>query len=298
MEVLRTPAEARRLTRALRAGPDSAEQHTVGIVLTMGALHEGHLSLVRLSQETCDATVASIFVNPTQFGPQEDLARYPRTFQRDCRLLEDEGVTAVFAPEAGRMYPEGFSSYIDPPAVAKSLEGVCRPGHFRGVTTIVMKLLHCLPGTHAFFGRKDYQQLKVIEAMVTDFDVGIEIVAGETIREADGLALSSRNRFLSDEQRGRALLLSKSLDKVARLVAAGERSVEALETSMRQTLSGPAGAKSSPPSGVDKIDYAVLVDAQTLAPIAELDSPAVALVAARIGNTRLIDNRQVQAIGG
>jgi pantoate--beta-alanine ligase len=157
-----------------------------------------------------------------------------------------------------------------------------------------MKLFQCLPATHAFFGSKDYQQLKVIEAMVRDLNVGIEIVAGETIRESDGLAQSSRNQFLSDEQRQRALLLSKSLEVVTQLVATGERKIEVLESSMRQTLLGTGGSNSGQNNGVDKIDYAVVVDAQTLAPISELDRPAVALIAALVGNTRLIDNRQVR----
>ena len=293
MEVLRTPEEARRFTQSLRAGPP-ADPRTVGLVPTMGALHEGHLSLLRLSKQACDATLASIFVNPTQFGPREDLDKYPRTFERDCQLLEAEGVAAVFVPTTETVYPEGFSTYVEPPEVAKSLEGVCRPGHFRGVTTIVMKLFQCLPATHAFFGSKDYQQLKVIEAMVRDFNVGIEIVAGETIREPDGLALSSRNRFLNDQQRRRALLLSQSLDVVAQLAAEGEHSIDVLQGAMRQTLLGSGRSDSAPTKGVDKIDYAVVVDAETFAPITELNRPAVALIAARVGSTRLIDNRLVR----
>lgn len=293
MEVLRTPEEARRFTHSLRAGPP-ADPRTVGLVPTMGALHEGHLSLLRLSNQACDATLATIFVNPNQFGPKEDLEKYPRTFERDCQLLEAEGVAAVFVPATETMYPDGFSTYVEPPEVAKSLEGVCRPGHFRGVTTVVMKLFQCLPATHAFFGSKDYQQLKVIEAMVRDFNVGIEIIAGQTIREPDGLALSSRNRFLNEEQRRRALLLSQSLDVVTQLAAAGEHSIEVLEGALRRTLLGSGHSDSAPMKGVDKIDYAVVVDAETFAPISELDRPAVALIAARVGSTRLIDNRLVR----
>lgn len=298
MEVLRTPEEARRFTLSLRAGPRDTASGTVGVVPTMGALHEGHLSLVRLSKQTCDATLVSIFVNPTQFGPKEDLDKYPRTFERDCQLLDAEGVAAVFVPSNASMYPDGFSTFVEPPEVAKSLEGICRPGHFRGVSTIVMKLFQCLPATHAFFGRKDYQQLKVIDAMVRDLNVGIEIIAGETIRESDGLAQSSRNQFLSDEQRGRALLLSKSLQAATGLVEGGERRIEVLEYALRQTLLGSGGKNSSHTKGVDKIDYAVVVDAQTLAPISELDRSAVALIAAFVGNTRLIDNRELQVNGG
>lgn len=289
MEILRTPEEARRYTWLLRGTASGGATKTVGLVPTMGALHEGHLSLVRLSNQSCDHTLASIFVNPTQFAPHEDLNKYPRTLERDCELLKTEGVSAVFVPSARTMYPEGYSTFIEPPEVAKSLEGVCRPDHFRGVATVVMKLLQCLPTTHAVFGTKDYQQLKVIESMVRDLNVGIEILAGETIRESDGLALSSRNQYLSQEQRQRALLLSRSLGVVADLAAAGEANIELLQNRMRETLLGA----SDQAKGVDQIDYAVVVDANTLSPLSRLDRPAVALVAARVGQTRLIDNRRI-----
>jgi pantoate--beta-alanine ligase len=288
MEVIHAPHEASRFTWALREG-----NRTVGIVPTMGAIHEGHLSLVRLSRQTCDATVATIFVNPTQFGPSEDLDEYPRTIRRDCELLQREDVAAVFVPNNESMYPRGFSTYVEPPDVGKSLEGVCRPGHFRGVTTIVMKLFQSMPATHAFFGKKDYQQLKVIEAMTRDLDIGIQIIAGETVRESDGLALSSRNRYLSAEQRPQAVLLSRSLEAVNGAIAAGERKIEVLESVMRQMLMGTSDAPSANSHRVDKIDYAVVVDAATMSQIAQLDRPAVALIAAYVGDTRLIDNREV-----
>ena len=281
MEILETPDEARRYVwQARRDG------RTVGLVPTMGALHEGHLSLVRLSRRRCDETLVSIFVNPTQFGPDEDLARYPRTLEQDCRLLASEGVSAVFTPSAEVMYPPGFSTYVDPPEVADPWEGVCRPDHFRGVSTVVLKLFHVLPATHAYFGQKDYQQLQVIRAMVRDLDVGIEIVAGETVREPDGLAMSSRNRYLDHEQRQRALRLSQALGQVRQAVEQGERDVAVLQRDLHRHLSTPG----EPPGGVDSIDYAVIADAEMLSPLATLDRPAVALVAAFVGGTRLIDN--------
>jgi pantoate--beta-alanine ligase len=285
MEILSTPAEARRFVLALRAA-----HKTVGMVPTMGALHQGHLSLVQSSNQVCDATVASIFVNPTQFAAGEDLDKYPRTLQQDCELLSAENVVGVFVPDNHSMYPDGFSTYVDPPEVSRPLEGVCRPGHFRGVTTVVLKLFQAMPTTHAFFGKKDYQQLKVIQAMVRDLDVGIEIVACETLREPDGLALSSRNRYLNPEQRQRALLLSRALAKVEQMMDSGVDNVDQLQLAMRQTLLGEAGQP-----GVDKIDYAVVADATTLAPMSVVKRPAVALIAAFVGTTRLIDNRELPA---
>ena len=258
---------------------------TVGLVPTMGALHAGHLSLAKLSQQHCDETVVTIFVNPTQFAPSDDLEKYPRTLDEDCEALASVGVKAVFVPSPDTMYPDGFSSFVDPPEVSRSLEGVCRPGHFRGVTTVVAKLFNILPTTHAFFGRKDYQQLKVIEAMVRDLDIGVKVIAGETIRETDGLAMSSRNRYLSDTDRSRSLLLSAALDKAKAMVASENRGVTEIQDAMRQILVGD-----SKTAGVDKIDYAVVVNGDTLSQIDEASGNAVALIAAFVGDTRLIDN--------
>jgi pantoate--beta-alanine ligase len=292
MEVIRTPDEARQLTVNLRQSG-----RTVGIVPTMGALHQGHLSLVQRSRQQCDATLATIFVNPTQFGPGEDLDKYPRTLDDDCAMLSHAGVTAVFVPESVSMYPGGFSTYIEPPEVARPFEGICRPGHFRGVATIVLKLFHAIPATHAYFGKKDYQQWKVIEAMARDLDVGITIVGVETMRDPDGLAMSSRNRYLSPAERRRGLRLSAALCAMSAAVAAGERSVETLEGSMRRQLLGVGQSEAEQTSddnaGVDRIDYAAIADAQTLSPISVLDRPAVALIAAYVGSTRLIDNREI-----
>lgn len=259
---------------------------SVGLVPTMGALHEGHLSLVGQSVDRCDDTIATIFVNPTQFAPGEDLDKYPRTLDADCKSLARAGAAAVFLPTEKMMYPDGFSTMVGVPEVAKPLEGTFRSTHFQGVTTIVLKLFHLLPASHAFFGRKDFQQLRVIEAMVRDLNVPIEILAGDTIREPDGLALSSRNRYLSPEERKSALLLSKALDRVSELVDSGEKNIERLETELRRVLLG-----NQDQIGVGKIDYATIVHSKTLSRFAVLQSPAVALIAAYVGQTRLIDNR-------
>ena len=285
MEVIHSPDVARDFVWSLRR-----EGKTLGLVPTMGALHEGHLSLVRISRSQCDATIATIFVNPTQFAPNEDLDKYPRTLEQDCQLLRAEGVSAVFVPSKEVMYPDGFSTMVEPPAIARTLEGVFRPEHFRGVATVVLKLFQCVPCDCAVFGRKDYQQWKVVEAMVRDLNVGIEIIAGEIIREEDGLAMSSRNRYLSQPDRVRALMISKALQEAREAVSGGQLDAPALQQQMRQTLMGITASGQKTGQGVDKVDYAVIVDAETLVPIMELDRPAVALIAAHVGSTRLIDN--------
>ncbi len=281
MQVFHSPHDARQFVSRHRASG-----RTVGLVPTMGALHEGHLSLARCSQQACDMTVATIFVNPTQFGAHEDLDRYPRTLEQDCQALAAENVAAVFVPDNDTIYPDGFSTYVQPPEIAKPLEGVCRPGHFRGVTTIVLKLFQILPASHAFFGQKDYQQWKVIEAMTRDLNVPIQITACPTVREQDGLALSSRNRYLSKEDRQRGLLLYQALRRTQQLAAAGTIDINELEMEMRKVLT----AIGQQHAGVDKIDYATVVNAETLAPIDKLDGKAVGLIAAHLGSTRLIDN--------
>lgn len=261
---------------------------TVGLVPTMGALHEGHYSLVRQSRERCSATIASIFVNPTQFAPHEDLARYPRTLEADQAGLSANGADALFVPEVDTIYPQGFSTYVQPPRVSAAWEGSCRPEHFRGVCTVVLKLFQMIPATHAFFGQKDFQQLCTIRNMVRDLNVPIEIVACPIVRDPDGLAMSSRNRYLSTEQRGRALAISRSLQIVVAEVNRGERDVSRLEQLLRMALlQGP----------VDSIDYAVIVDPVELEPLTRLSSTAVILVAVRMGNTRLIDNCLLELSG-
>jgi pantoate--beta-alanine ligase len=257
------------------------EDFKVGLVPTMGALHDGHLSLVKRAADECDKTAASIFVNPTQFGPNEDLDRYPRTLDADLEALQTAGVDLVFVPKPETLYPSGFSTYVLPPANSLPLEGAFRPGHFRGVTTVVLKLFQILPAHVAYFGQKDYQQLAVIRTMVQDLNLAIRVVGCPTVRESDGLAMSSRNRYLSASERRRALCISKALDTVEALVVGGEREVARLEAEMTQVLLAQT----------DSVDYAVVVDSDSLAPIQELATEAVALIAAHVGKTRLIDNR-------
>lgn len=262
------------------------QNERIGFVPTMGALHAGHFSLVQRSREECDVTAVSIFVNPTQFGPQEDFGRYPRTLEDDLRGLRECGTDLVFLPTAQQLYPAGFSTYVDPPQEAQPLEGVFRPGHMRGVTTIVLKLFQIVPAHVAYFGQKDFQQLTVIRRMVEDLNVPIRIEGCETVREADGLALSSRNRYLSHEQRQAALSLWKTLVSVKEQVARGQLEVSALESDMQATLSA---------HGAQRIDYAAIVDRDTLQPVERVDRPCVALIAAHVGNTRLIDNALIDA---
>lgn len=294
MEVFDSPDASRAFVSALRS-----QGRTVGFVPTMGALHEGHLSLVE-SALSCDAAVASIFVNPTQFGPNEDLDKYPRTLTADLEKLQSAGVSAVFVPTKEQMYPDGFSTSVEPPRISETLEGTCRPGHFRGVVTVVLKLLNALPVSHAYFGKKDYQQWRVIEAMARDLNLGTKIIGCETVREADGLALSSRNRYLTDEGRARALLLSETLQSVETAYQAGETQTAILQANMQRMLLGgnadstaAANANTSSPHRLDALQYANIVSAQDLTPLSSIDRPAVALIAGMIGTTRLIDNREL-----
>ncbi|MEM7453812.1 MAG: pantoate--beta-alanine ligase [Planctomycetota bacterium] len=258
-----------------------AAGRTIGLVPTMGALHEGHLSLVKRSLEETDRTVVTIFVNPTQFGEGEDLEKYPRTLESDLELLSQLGVESVFVPTDEEMYPAGFSTAIKPPEICGVLEGEFRPGHFDGVATVVLKLLNVSLADKAFFGQKDYQQSLAVRHMVRDLNVPSEIVVCPIIREADGLALSSRNRYLSDEQRGCALSLSRTLQEARDQILAGDRDIHALMSEMRQSLID---------GGVDSIDYAVIANPDTLVVEEQVNLPAVALIAAHVGNTRLIDN--------
>lgn len=281
MQILKTVEQARGFVRKLRQNGA-----TVGLVPTMGALHEGHLSLVRMGTSQCDHTIATIFVNPTQFAAGEDLGKYPRTLQADLDGLRSVNAAAVYVPDADQIYPPGFSTAVQPPQVSRTLEGEFRPTHFQGVATVVLKLFNILPATHAFFGQKDYQQLRVIQDMVRDLDVEIEVVACPIIRDPDGMAMSSRNRYLSEAERSRGLRLSQALAAAQDLFQGGERSVKTLENVLHESL-----LADGPENGVDSIDYATVVDATTLAPIERIDNDAVALIAARVGQTRLIDNR-------
>jgi len=275
-------------TRAALNDHRSSHSGPVVLVPTMGALHQGHAALIRQGRELAGdegTLVVSIFVNPTQFAAGEDLDQYPRTLEQDCDALDRAGADAVFLPDSETMYPPGFSTYVQPPQVGLPLEGEFRPTHFRGVATVVLKLFHLLPATHAFFGRKDYQQYRVIDTMVRDLNVPIRVVPCEIVRQSDGLALSSRNRYLSDDQRRRALRLSQALQAARRCVGDGVRDPNVVESEMRKILAGDANVRR-----VDRIDYAVIADPQTLQPVDVIDRPVQALIAAHVGQTRLIDN--------
>ena len=254
----------------------------VGLVPTMGALHEGHLSLVNMSSEQCDTTIVSIFVNPTQFGPNEDFARYPRTLDNDLRLLESHGAPAVFVPDAAEMYPAGFDTSVHIGGVSLPFEGAVRPGHFGGMATVVLKLFLASQADVAFFGQKDYQQLCVIKKMVADLNVPIDIVMGATIREPDGLAMSSRNRYLSEEERRRAVVLSQSLFAAQKMIVQDNiRSAETIRQMIRENIQQAGGMM---------IDYIAVADPVTLQELATIETGAVLLLAVRLGATRLIDN--------
>ncbi len=276
MKRMKRIAQVRAFTARARLGG-----RCVGLVPTMGALHEGHLQLVRYAQRECDSLVVSVFVNPTQFGPEEDFPIYPRTLEQDCRMLEEIGVEAVFAPEASEVYPARFDTWVVPGALAERLEGAKRPGHFRGVATIVLKLLNMVGPQAVYFGQKDYQQMLLIRRMVRDLDLDIEVVSCPTVREPDGVAMSSRNAYLEGEDRPAAQVLYRSLRRAEVLVAAGERRGPALENEIRTVIQAEPRAH---------FEYAEVVHPETLDPVDEIDSEAVALVAARIGPARLIDN--------
>lgn len=262
----------------------------IGLVPTMGFLHEGHLSLVRAAQERADHVVVSIFVNPTQFGPNEDLDSYPRALEQDLKLLEDAGVAAAFTPSVPEMYGEGGKTFVEVPELGGILQGALRPGHFRGVSTVVTKLFHIVQPDIAVFGEKDYQQLAVIRQMVRDLDFPIEIVGYPTVREEDGLAMSSRNVRLTPGDRKIAPVLSRSLDLAEQAVAKGAPTaitVEDLEKTIRDCLeTAPAG----------KIEAIDLLDARSLQPVSgPLEKPVVALLAVRFGDVLLIDQRVIAA---
>ncbi len=252
----------------------------VGFVPTMGALHEGHASLMQRAVEECDHVIASVFVNPTQFGPNEDLGKYPRTLDSDLDLCRDLGVAGVFTPSERTLYPEGFSTYIKVEGLSDRLCGASRPGHFRGVTTVVAKFLNLVRPTKAFFGQKDAQQCVILKRMAQDLNLGSEIVVCPTVREKDGLALSSRNRYLNDEQRTRALALSRGLFQVEDLFSEGERDPITLVKTILGELE----------EHTDRVDYVSIVDYEDLSDIATIDRPALCAVAAFISETRLIDN--------
>lgn len=276
MNIFRQSTNARDWAiEAARAG------RRVALVPTMGALHEGHMALVRRARSVADCVAVSIFVNPTQFGPNEDLDRYPRTLDADLKALEAVETDAAFVPSVEEIYPAGYSTYVVVEGPALDLEGTSRPGHFRGVTTVVSKLLNIIPSDFAVFGMKDFQQLTVIRRMVRDLGWRTRILAEPTVREPDGLALSSRNRYLLPEQRESALSLSRALSAVRAAAAAGERSPERLEAVGKQVLGGCPGVET---------EYLAIRDPETLSAPAPDWQTLVCLVAARVGSTRLIDN--------
>ena len=276
MLVLHTIAETRTACARIRLAGK-----TLGLVPTMGALHEGHLSLVRAAQASCDAVAVSIFVNPTQFGPKEDFASYPRTLEDDCRTLEGAGVDLVFAPSVQEMYPSDASTFVEVAGLSDRLDGASRPGHFRGVATVVAKLLNIFTPEHAFFGQKDAAQVAVLRKMVRDLRFAVELVVCPIVREPDGLAMSSRNRNLNDEQRRQALVLSRALLAVQQMAQSGEHeSAKLLAEALRVLAREPAA----------QLDYCRIVDPDTLEDISNVGGGALVAVAARVGGTRLIDN--------
>jgi pantoate--beta-alanine ligase len=280
VEVIHTVGWMKQAARQARA-----EGRIIGFVPTMGALHAGHLSLVAAARRDCSPVVVSIFVNPKQFAPHEDLTKYPRPIDKDQALLEDIGVDYLFAPSVEEMYPQGFSTTIQVDGLSERLEGRVRPGHFRGVTTVVLKLLEIVGPQFVFFGRKDAQQLRIIRQMSRDLALDPEIISCPIVRESDGLAMSSRNAYLSPDQRRAATVLHRSLDAARQAIASGQRDAARLVQTIR-------GALSAEPLAT--VDYAEIVDAESFEPVPLLRGECLALIAARIGATRLIDNMLIE----
>jgi pantoate--beta-alanine ligase len=276
LKIFSTIDQMRTASRAVRL-----DGKLLGFVPTMGALHEGHLSLVRAARAARDVVAVSIFVNPTQFGPNEDLAKYPRSFERDCDMLEREGVEFVFAPSVQEMYPAGAVTWVTVEELSGKLDGGSRPGHFRGVTTVVAKLFHIVEPDKAFFGQKDAAQVAIIRRMVRDLNLPVEIVVCPIVREADGLAMSSRNAYLSAEERKRALVLHRSLGRVKQLVHAGECDALRMVAAGREEFAHENSVR---------LDYFEVVDPDTLDPVGDVSRGALVAVAAYVGATRLIDN--------
>lgn len=276
METINSADQMNALSRELRRAGKR-----IGLVPTMGALHEGHLSLVRTARARTDVVVVSIFVNPTQFGPHEDFSKYPRNLEQDAKMLAAEKADFIFHPTVDEMYPAGAATWVAVEALSEKLDGRSRPGHFRGVTTVVSKLFHVVQPDFAFFGQKDAAQLAIIRKMVRDLKFDIEIVGCPIVREKDGLAMSSRNTYLDSEQRRQALTLYRSLMRVQFLVDSGETRSSELIAAGRQVLGEEPAVR---------LDYLEMVDPDTLDPLPALTKPTLAAVAAYVGTTRLIDN--------
>jgi len=275
MKIYSTALEFRAAARVARSGG------SLGFVPTMGALHEGHLSLLRAARARCHVVAASIFVNPTQFAPGEDFERYPRSFERDCELLEREGVELLFAPSADEMYPAGAVTWVEVEGIGERLCGRSRPGHFRGVSTVVAKLFHIVEPDFAFFGQKDAAQVAILRRMVRDLKMAVEIVVCPIVREADGLAMSSRNAYLDPQERKQALVLHRALTLVGDLFAQGERRTEALIAAGKRVFAEEPSVR---------LDYLEVVDPETLEAVADVFGVALVAVAGFVGSTRLIDN--------
>jgi pantoate--beta-alanine ligase len=283
MRIVRTVEEMKAVSREHRARGER-----IGLVPTMGSLHEGHLSLVRECRAKADVTVVSIFVNPAQFGPGEDLASYPRDLERDAALLEKEGVDYLFNPEPSGMYPKGFRTFVEVGDLQDRLCGRSRPGHFRGVSTVVLKLFNIVRPDVAFFGWKDAQQVIILRKMAADLDLDVRVEALPPVRDADGLALSSRNSYLSAEERKAALVLSRSLGGARLLVEGGERDAGAVARSV-------AAAVAAEP--LARLDYVEIVDPKDLGPVGRIEGEVLVALAAFIGRTRLIDNVRIAPAG-
>jgi pantoate--beta-alanine ligase len=284
VETIRTIAWMKEAARQARA-----EGRIVGFVPTMGALHEGHLSLVRRAQKDCRPVVVSVFVNPTQFGPTEDFAKYPRALETDAEKLVAAGADWLFAPEPAEMYPAGFRTYVHVEGLGERLEGRSRPGHFRGVTTVVLKLLEIVRPHHAYLGRKDAQQVRIVQQVVRDLNLETEIVVCPILREPDGLAMSSRNAYLKPEERRVATVLSRALDAARKEMAAGTRDALQLQAAMRRVLDSEPLATP---------DYVEIVDAGTFEPVTRINRPCYALLAVFLGSTRLLDNMLIEPMPG
>jgi pantoate--beta-alanine ligase len=268
-----------------RARQARAENRVAGLVPTMGALHLGHLALIERAKKDCSPVTASIFVNPKQFGPNEDFSKYPRTFESDSEKLQQAGVDALFAPGAAEIYPAGFSAYVSVEGLSERLEGRSRPGHFRGVATVVMKLLQIVQPHFAYFGRKDAQQSRIISQMARDLNLDTEIVVCPIVREPDGLALSSRNTYLNAEERKAATVLHRALEAARNELATGVRDALQLQTVLHRVL----GAEK-----LARVDYAEIVDAEAFELVARIGKPCYIVLAVFVGKTRLIDNLFVE----
>lgn len=275
--LIRKIKDMKQITKRLKK-----EGKTIGFVPTMGYLHEGHVSLIRCSKKDNDITVVSIFVNPIQFGKNEDLDRYPRDLERDVEICTKEGVDYVFYPSADEMYPEGFSTYVEVEGITQRLCGAFRSGHFKGVTTVVAKLFNIVQPDRAYFGEKDYQQLKVIQKMVRDLNIDVEVIGCPLIREKDGLALSSRNKYLTPEERKSALSISRALFRAKQMFESGEKDPSKVIDEVKRIISSQPLVK--------EIQYVEVVDPERLTPKKKLEKGDVVAVAVFVGNTRLIDN--------